>query len=274
MTSPFPGMDPFLEHPAIFPDFHDAMCSELRAAINRLLPPPYYAGTTNRVWIDTTERFIQPDVQVLLPSDEWPAPPEETGLTATVVERAQVEPVTIQVLHDEIRELIVEIYAEPGGERLVTHIEVLSASNKQSRSQGRKLYLKKQREVLKSQVHLIEIDLLRGGEHTIAVPPGRLKRKAPPHDYCISLHRFHRREEFVVYPIPLTARLPTIPIPLLPGDPEVEIDLQSVFNHAYETGLYERRVRYTRDRLVPPLSEAQQVWADAKLSEFRSHRPN
>ena len=35
---------------------------------------------------------------------------------------------------------------------------------------GRGLYLRKQREILESDVNLIEIDLLRAGMHTAAVP--------------------------------------------------------------------------------------------------------
>lgn len=267
MPSPFPGMDPFLEHPAIYPDFRDAVCSELKAALNRLLPARYYAGTASRVWIDTTGRRIQPDVQILLPSDQWDSAAAAASEQLAVSAQTEVQPVTIQVPQDEFRELMVEIYADAGGEKLVTHIEVLSLSNKQPAGGGRKRYLKKQREILDSQVHLVEIDLLRGGQHTIAVPPGELRRKTPPHDYRICLHRFDQPEDFVVYPIPLGAQLPTIPIPLLPGDPDVMIDLQSVFVHCYEVSRYAQRVRYQRDRLVPPLTPEQQVWADDILAK-------
>jgi Protein of unknown function (DUF4058) len=48
---------------------------------------------------------------------------------------------------------------------------------------GRDLYVKKQREMVQSKVHLVEIDLLRGGEHTMAVPRNRLLAQAGPFDY-------------------------------------------------------------------------------------------
>src|SRR6266498_2117074 len=38
-----PGMDPFLEAPDVWPDFHDALASRIRALLNERLPPPYYA---------------------------------------------------------------------------------------------------------------------------------------------------------------------------------------------------------------------------------------
>jgi hypothetical protein len=43
--------------------------------------------------------------------------------------------------------------------------------------------LSKQREVVASDVHLIEIDLLRGGVHISAVPRELAETKAGPFDY-------------------------------------------------------------------------------------------
>ena len=41
MPSPFPGMDPFLEHPEVFPDLHDSLGATLRESLNARLPEPY-----------------------------------------------------------------------------------------------------------------------------------------------------------------------------------------------------------------------------------------
>jgi hypothetical protein len=80
-------------------------------------------------------------------------------------------PVVVKVAHDEFREPFIEIYTRGDeGKRLVASIEVLSLSNKTPGAHGRDLYQRKQKEILASQVHLVEIDLLRGGEHTTAVP--------------------------------------------------------------------------------------------------------
>ncbi|MBI3463061.1 MAG: DUF4058 family protein, partial [Planctomycetes bacterium] len=51
MPSPFPGMDPFLEHPGIFPDLHDSLVTYLREALQPRLPSPYYAGIGSRIWV-------------------------------------------------------------------------------------------------------------------------------------------------------------------------------------------------------------------------------
>lgn len=275
MPSPFPGMDPFLEQPSVFPDFHDALIAELRTALNQQLPGLYYAGIGTRVWIETSERTIGPDVQILRP--DWRPDVAETNRPeqsrTAVLDEVDVVPVTIEIEHDETRESFLEIYASPGGERLVTHIELLSLSNKLAGSKGNDLYLRKQREIMDAQVHLVEIDLLRGGEHTTAPPRWRIERKAGTFHYHVSLHRFDKSLDCVVYPIPLPARLPKLPIPLLPGDGEVIIDLQAAVDRCYDTGLYARRVEYHLDRLTPPLTPEYQEWAANILARKAGGQP-
>ena len=41
MPSPFPGMDPFLKNPEIFPDLHDSFITYLREALQANLPGSY-----------------------------------------------------------------------------------------------------------------------------------------------------------------------------------------------------------------------------------------
>ena len=69
-----------------------------------------------------------------------------------------------------------------------------------------------------------------------------------------------------MYPIPLQRRLPTIRIPLLPGDPSIPISLQAVFQRAYDAGPYRRAVRYGEDPIDPPLTAAQAAWATQILT--------
>ena len=56
MPSPFPGMDPYLEAPALFPDLHDRFVSYLADVLNTGLPAPYFAGIASRVWVESSER--------------------------------------------------------------------------------------------------------------------------------------------------------------------------------------------------------------------------
>lgn len=285
MRSPFPGMDPFLEHPDIFPDFHDRFVTHLSEGLQARLPAPYVAALGRRAWIEVSERYIGPDVQVSHPSHSGraaqppaaastaPAPAEGTGQAAgvAVASPPRSRPVVVHVPHDERSEPFVEIFLGRGSQRrLVTCIELLSWANKTPGEHGRDLYLRKQREVLGSKVHLVEIDLLRGGEHTTAVPRERLVRVAGEYEYHVSIHRFDNLEDYFVYPIRFNERLPEIGVPLWPGDGEVGLDLQAVLERTYEAGPYSREIDYAQDAPHPPIPTAWQPWLEAVLRAWRA----
>ena len=260
MPSPFPGMDPYLEDPEIFPDFHDSFITYLRENLQASLPAPYFAAIGRRVWIEVSRRSIGPDVEVRRAIRSSAHANEPTGSVA-VANPPVAHPVVVKVAHDEFREPFVEIYTRGDeGKRLVASIEVLSISNKTPGERGRDLYLRKQKEILGSQVHLVEIDLLRGGEHSTAVPLESAAHACGPFDYHVSVHGFDDVETFFVYPIRLEDRLPPVAIPLLPGDSPVTIDLQVVFDRCYDTGPYAREIRYGEDAVIPPLGTDQAAW--------------
>ena len=121
--------------------------------------------------------------------------------------------------------------------------------------------------MLKSRVHLVEVDLLRGGEHTTAVPRDRLVAKAGPLDYHVCVHQFDNFEDYFVYAVQLAEPLPVVSIPLLPGEGAVSVDLQAVFTRSYDTGPYAREINYARDRPVPPLGPKQARWARQCLAK-------
>jgi len=254
-------MDPFLEDPAVFPDLHDNLIAELRNAINAQLPPPYYASSASRVWVEPSQRRVGPDVNVLRPERLGTG----TATSSPVATVAARPPVVVRVPREEFRESYLDIYARPGDERLVTTIEVLSPTNKTTGGEGRALYLQKQREVLGSKVNLVEIDLLRGGQHTTAVRLQEALTKAGPFDYHVCVQTFEEPDDFVIYPISLGERLPVIAIPLLPGDGSAPVDLQTLLDRCYDSGLYHRRVTYGERVPVPPLRTEQAAWVEQVL---------
>jgi hypothetical protein len=261
MPSPFPGMDPYLENPEIFPDFHDSFITYLRAALQAHLPAPYFAALGRRVWIEVSHRPIGPDVEVRRGHTPASRRTEPAG-AAAVTECAIARPVVVNVAHDEWREPFIEIYTRgEEGKRLIASIEVLSPVNKTPGERGRSLYRKKQRELIDSQVHLVELDFLRGGKHTTAVPLDAARQACGLFDYHVSVRPFDILETFHVYPIRLEDRLPPISVPLLPGDPPVTIDLQAVFDRCYHDGPYAREVNYMTDVLIPPLDPDRAAWA-------------
>jgi hypothetical protein len=178
-------------------------------------------------------------------------------------------------MHDETRESFVDIFVRRDEEeRLVTSIEILSPANKTPGAEGSDLYRKKQRELIVSKTHLVEIDLLRAGRHTTAVPLERALEKTGPFDYHVCIHQFDRWEDYFLYPFKLSERLPEIDIPLLPGDGAVTLDLQGAFDRAYDGGPYRRRVKYAERPPGPPLRPDQIEWVNQVLREkglFAAH---
>ncbi|MGH7128450.1 MAG: DUF4058 family protein, partial [Planctomycetaceae bacterium] len=59
MSCPFPGMDPYIERPEIWPDFHDSLIAALRGALQPLLRPRYAALTQDRLYVVESERPIR-----------------------------------------------------------------------------------------------------------------------------------------------------------------------------------------------------------------------
>lgn len=169
MPSPFPGMDPYLEHPDIFPDFHDRLITYISESLQSSLPEPYFAALGRRAWIEVSERYVGPDVNVLRTGQNKGASCESVA----VADRAVTKPIVVHVPHDERSEPLVEIYTGRGSRRrLVTSIEVLSTDVKKGTgtfcrngpecaahkrfpspfSHGCDLYLRKQKEILQSKV--------------------------------------------------------------------------------------------------------------------------
>ena len=273
MPSPFPGMDPYLEHPRWFHGLHNSLIIHLQEQLQPRLPDAYYAQTGQRVWLELTRRPVEPDVNVMRKREAPRLGRSQGGIAvAEPIVRTEFEapqPVLITVEKGvawEHTELFLEIRElRSGQDRLVATIEVVSPANKTPSHQGFDQYRKKQRAVLAGQSHLIEIDLLRKGTHITAVPRAVARDEAGPFDYHVSIHRFDRPEDFLVYPIRLEHRLPLIAIPLLPEDPEVHLDLQTAFNGAYDGGPYHKTLRYGEDPIKPPLPPEQAKWAQALL---------
>ena len=262
MPSAFPGMDPFLESPVYFGDLHDGMIHVIKSQLQRDLPPAYYAAASDRVGVETAdeERLIGPDVNVLHRHDVR-EPAQSPGTAVGVA-----EPVVVPIFHDEFREPYIDILTRGDeGEIVVATIEILSPSNKKSGA-GRNLYLRKQREILdECQMHLIEIDLLRGGAHTTAVPRSAAFRRSRGFDYHICVRRADRWTDALVYPVRLREFLPRFSIPLLQGEDDVVVDLQAAFDRSCDDGPHAKRVNYRGSIPDPPLPPEDIAWIAERL---------
>lgn len=267
MPSPFPGMDPWLETRGVFPDLHNRFITVLSEALNAVLPPPYFTAIGTRVLIEgEDDRTVEPDVDVLRPAGvNGSHGPAGGGGVATATEvQTDVSPVIVHVSRDEMTEWLVEVRTGDADEELVTTVEVLSRTNKRAGGDDRAEYVRKQREMIERRVSLVEIDLLRDGLHTTAVPVAPAVKRTGPFEYHVCVTRAGRREDFEVYPIRLPQRLPRVAVPLRAGTPDAAVELQPVLDRCYDGGLYARRARYTRPCDLP-LTPDQQAWADGIL---------
>jgi hypothetical protein len=147
---------------------------------------------------------------------------------------------------------------------LITVIEVLSPWNKTGK--GREDYRAKQQEYLLNRITLVEIDLLRRGQHSIAIPA----EYHPPSDYriCVLPGGSYR---FRIFPTLIRQILPAIGVPLADDDPDVALDLQTVFDRVYDLGAYFRRIDY--DAEPDPRLRAEDVeWARERIAAWRAEQ--
>ncbi|MBI3271193.1 MAG: DUF4058 family protein [Planctomycetes bacterium] len=260
MPSPFPGMDPFLEGQE-WEDFHPTLMTVIREGLTSRLRPRYIVRVERRVYLehavgDEPDR-PRPDVAVLrgpsassaqvLDLSAGPTPGSPVLVTLPIPEEQRETYLTIR-----LRESM----------EVVTILELLSPTHKRSGSDGRREYLLKREAVLRSATHLVELDLLRGGERLPTVRP------LPRGDFYALVCRGNRRPRAEAYVVGLRDPLPTIAIPLAAPDPDAPLDLQAAFTTTYDRAGYDYSLDY-RANLEPALPAADGAWIRERLGSRR-----
>lgn len=261
MPSPFPGMDPYLENPGWWPDFHHRFITYAAEALYPALRPRYRVRIGERFYLVEPPRHLYPDIVLIGEARETPL---ARGGSAGKGEVALVEAdpaVVITLPMEEIRQGFIEILHADG--TVVTVIEVLSPVNK-TLTRGVNDYHEKQCQLLDSGTHLVEIDLLRRGTDVVVVPSEIVAEQCSAWDYLVCVSRMPMRYRFEVYPFTVRVRLPRIRVPLRAPDPDTVLDLQAVFARCYDSGGYGDFVDYRSDPPVP-LPPADAAWADGLL---------
>ena len=145
------------------------------------------------------------------------------------------------------------------GDELVTAIEILSATNKRPGHAAYVTYLRKRQAILESTAHLLELDLLRAGERLPLAEP------LPEAPYFAILSRSERRPVAEVWPLRLQEPIPVLPVPLLPPDTDLPLDLGRALAVIYDRSGYDLRIDYTQPPPLPPLSAEETAWLDKHL---------
>ncbi len=261
----FPGMDPYLEHPQLWTGFHHTLITYIRDYLRPLLRPRYIAAVENRGYLEGADREIVPDVWVRRAHAKSQAQPR-SSMQSSVASLEEETPLLVKVPALEVHEGYITILDQRSGQKVVTVIEVASPTNKYA-GPGRQLYKTKQREVLASDVHLVEIDLLRKGPHVLAIPKRTARREAGDYDYLSCVNRAKGcRDEYELYPARVRGKLPRILVPLAGDDPDVKLEIQAVLAQTYDAGSYRERIDYSKP-CVPQLSAEHQAWADELIGQ-------
>jgi hypothetical protein len=250
-------MDPYLEGPAIWPDFHATFLVGLRAELNQVLPPGYVARFDRHVWVDEPDdgesRLLgRPDLHISEAAEA------ADGGAATLTLPAPA----MALLPDVERKgkpylRIVDLEKR----RVVSVIELLSPADK-APGKDRQAYLAKRGEYLASGTNLVEMDLLGAG---LRAP---LDTPWPPTEYVILVCPAAEFPRAGVWAFSVRDRLPEVPVPLR-GDRElVMLALEPAFVRAYDEARFGEEVDYSKPP-DPVLRGADADWARQLLADRR-----
>lgn len=266
MLSPFPGMDPYLESPSLWPNVHHGLIVAIQELLNREILPKYACSIEERVYVSADPYpaltgIRVPDVLVTTTStDAMAAPSRLQASLSSDYETFEID----ETASDPLREPRIVVRRTAGG-AVVTVLELLSPANKARGLRTREEYLEKRREILRSAAHLLEIDLLRAGTPPLA----GLSHETARYGVYLNMAPDHRRTRVTRWD--LQKRLPALHVPLLPPDPPARLDLQTALNLAYERGAYHAFVDYSLPP-EPPLADADRAWAAEVIAAWRNRQ--
>jgi hypothetical protein len=248
-------MNPDLENPELWPEVHHLLIGVLAETLNPKLLPKYRVVVEKRVYQTIADDSLLigiPDVAIAK-FREIPNSDATDRAVATVA-----KPVSVTIpMPLEVKEGYLEI-REVASQQVVTVIEILSPANKKA-GKGYDSYMTKRAEILASQTHLVEIDLLRGG--TAMTYQGNV----PDYDYRLLVSRSQNRPRADLYGFELRELIPQFALPLRSTDQEPNIDLHVLLDIVYDRAGYAFAIDYNKSP-VPKLSDAQQAWCQTILS--------
>jgi hypothetical protein len=244
-------MNPFLECEDVWPDVHHRLIGRMADALADQVDPRYLVKIEEQLYVQESPgrpHRAGPRADVGIKRTAGSAGP---GPGVSVLEA----PVRVHLPWPVIEEQAFLEIRDRSSRELVTVLELISPTNK---GRHRDQYLFKRDRILVSTAHLVEIDLLRGGEPLPA--PDR-----PECDYSVLVSRAEIRPEAEYWPIRLREPLPMVPIPLRGPDRDAVIDLQSLLHAVYDAGRYANYIYEARPS--PPLRPEDEAWASELLGD-------
>lgn len=256
MPSPFPGMDPFIEDQKWL-GFLTRFITGLGQALVPQVRPQYVVDVEEYVYLGhepgASETLVRPDVAIAETGTDWR---ESAAAAETAV---KLQPVTRRVQLPRRHRQPYLVIRNREWHDVVAVIELLSPWNKAAGT-GQTEYLTKRQNLLAAPAHLVKLDLLRGGARLPTTEP------LPPGDYFAFVTHCDHQPHADVYFWSLRDPLPTIPVPLSPGDPAARLDLAPIFTTTYDRAGYDYALNYRRP-LTPPLPEPDAPWLHGLLAD-------
>jgi len=258
MSSPFPGMNPYLENPTTWSNVHSRLIVALANLLGPQIRPKYRVVVEEAVYqrddADQAVLIGVPDVSVRR-SGAASAVPSELSIAGSVAV-VSPEPVLVKVpMPETVRHRYLEIRSIQTSDVIVV-IEILSPVNK--RGIGRQKYESKRLEILESQTHLVEVDLLHEGQPMLV-----LGYECKSH-YRVLVSESDKRPRAQLYPFNLQQAVPAFGVPLKLEDDEIVVELKPLLDEIYELSGYDLDIDYGQDP-VPKWSVTELEWIDQRL---------
>ena len=253
-SSPFPGMDPYLEAD-MWPDVHHTLATYIREAIAPQIAPKYVAKVEPTIIKD---RSADQDIGIMYPDVALLEQRDRSEGTVPSRLRSSATPATLSLpLLAEVKVRIPTIYLyDLKQQQLITAIEILSPVRK--REPQLSDYRRKRKDLRQAGVHLLEIDLIRRGQ-----PPFQ-HAQLPPCDYRVIMERADQVRSDI-WALDLTDPLPILPVPLLEPEADVTFDLGQIFQDLYRRSYYHQAIDYQSDPPPPTMSPEKLAWVKAKV---------
>ena len=255
MPSPLPGMDPYLEHPRSWPNFHHRLITAIAISLEPQLRPNYRVVVEEALYQTKGQDSVLvgiPDVAVQQAKREQRVSPQVTSPEVTSPQATLTEPILVDLpMPEVVRQGYLEIQDVTTSE-VVTVMEILSPTNKRP-GEGRRTYEAKRQTILASATNLVEIDLLRQWPPIVNLPE-QLKSH-----YRILISASADRPQARLYAFNLQEPIPAFPLPLAKEEWEPIVNLQGLLADIYDQSGYDLVIDYGEPPM-PPLSPQDATW--------------
>ncbi|MEM6253343.1 MAG: DUF4058 family protein [Cyanobacteria bacterium P01_D01_bin.156] len=255
----FPGMNPYLEHPDLWPEIHPRFVTALANLLKKAVSERYDVIIRKRVYRVSGEdslvvgHSIQESRTVSCGTTTQPhirSSPQQTIPTYIAV------PQTIQ-------EDYIEIVDRQIG-TTVTIVETLTPQKKRP-GRGRDNYEQRCEAIFGGDAHFVEIDLLRGWEPISAYGPSNI-------DYRVLVSRSDQRPKAEMYAWQVNAPMPLLTLPISRGQDgenaqaQCTVNLKHALDEACVNSNHDFFINYQRDP-IPPLPPDTKQWLDNLLGQ-------